>query len=161
MRRALVPLVLVCLLASCRSAPDTPSPTPPPGGVLMRFGDVVLAAEVVATPADRAKGLMHRTSLGADAGMLFLFPRSVTGGFWMKNTLIPLSIAFMRRTAPRRYEVVSVLDMEPCRTPNCPSYRPGAAYDVAVEANLGWFERHLVTAGTVAEVVSGNEPNAT
>ena len=155
--------LLVCSLACGGSGAEsrsigTPAPTAPPGGIVVRFGTHDLGAEVAATPQARARGLMFRRSLGRDAGMIFLFPVASRGGFWMKNTLIPLSIAFMARTAPATYRVITVLDMQPCRTAVCPSYSPGAPFDAAVEAPLGWYESRGVGAGAVAKVVRGREP---
>lgn len=91
--------------------------------------------------------------------MVFLFPEDDRrGGFWMKNTLIPLSIAFMQRTGSGKYRVVDVLDMQPCRADPCRSYYSGEPYDAAVEADLGWFDRHGIRRGAPAEVVVGQEP---
>ena len=55
----------------------------------------MLRAELADTAARRTRGLMFRPSLGEEAGMLFLFPRDTTGGFWMQDTRVPLSIAFI------------------------------------------------------------------
>lgn len=86
-------------------------------------------------PDTRQLGLMHREELPADAGMVFRFPDDRTGGFWMRNTLIPLSIAYFDADGT----VVTVLDMEPCTTITCPSYPPGAVYRGALEVNQGYF----------------------
>ena len=58
-------------------------------------GEAAFRVEIADTEAERAQGLMHRESLAASAGMLFVFPRPQTVGFWMKNTLIPLDMIFM------------------------------------------------------------------
>ena len=63
--------------------------------VPLRVGGQVFRVEVAATPEQRAVGLMRRTHLASDAGMLFVFERKGRHCFWMKNTLIPLSIAFL------------------------------------------------------------------
>ncbi len=152
---------LACGGSSAQPRPlSAPARTAPPGGVVLRFGTHDLGAEVAATPQARARGLMFRESLGRDAGMIFLFPVASRGGFWMKNTLIPLSIAFMTRTAPGAYRVISVLDMQPCRTQVCPSYSPRAPFDAAVEAPLGWYSRHRVGVGADVKVIAGTEPKA-
>ncbi len=57
-----------------------------------------LIVEVAETPEQQARGLMYRTELAENRGMVFLFPRATDAGFWMKNTKIPLSIAFSTRT---------------------------------------------------------------
>lgn len=84
--------------------------------------------------------------------MIFLFPASQRGGFWMKDTLIPLSIAYMSRREPGRYVAVALLDMVPCRFEPCPVYDPMHAYDAALEVNRGWFAVHGVRRGMSATV---------
>lgn len=106
-------------------------------------GEQEVAVEVADTDPERQRGLMQRTSLAADAGMVFVFPSETAGGFWMKNTLIPLSIAFY--DAERR--IVRILDMEPCRRDPCPVYDPGVAYVGALEVNRGAFRRWNVSEG--------------
>ncbi|HWH33234.1 MAG TPA: DUF192 domain-containing protein, partial [Egibacteraceae bacterium] len=102
-----------------------------------------LDAWVADTPEKRALGLMHRTALPEDAGMVFVFAQDHAGGFWMRNTRIPLSIAHLSADG----EVLVVLDMEPCQTDPCPVYDPGIAYRYAVEANQGWFAEHGIGPG--------------
>jgi uncharacterized protein len=91
--------------------------------------------EVAADPAARARGLMGRTSVPKGTGMVFLYPAEVTGGFWMKNTLVPLSVAFVAADG----RVVSVAEMAPCRTDPCPTYAPAGPYRYAVELAAGSF----------------------
>jgi uncharacterized protein len=86
---------------------------------------------------------MGRQSLAADAGMVFVFPKDSKDAFWMKDTLIPLSIAFY----DGRGRIVSLLDMEPCHAQPCPLYSPGAVYRGALEVNRGAFERWGVRVG--------------
>jgi hypothetical protein len=130
--------------------------TAPPSGALVSFGDAVVASEIADESGEWGRGLMHREHLAPDAGMIFLFPvpRPGTSGFYMKNTLIPLSIAYMRRTGASRFEVVAILDMEPCpaETITCPTYPPGEGYDAALEVNQGWFEEAGVAVGAEAAV---------
>lgn len=80
------------------------------------------------TSAQRQRGLMFRRKAPAD-GMLFVFPEVSTGGFWMKNTLVPLTIAFYDSRGNR----VRKLSMTPCRTASCPIYDPGRRYRFALE----------------------------
>ncbi len=142
----------------------TPAPgTPGPGDlfagpVRVAVGELALRAEVAATPAARQRGLMFREEMDADAGMLFLFPAPSQGGFWMKNTLIPLSIAYLTREEPQTYRIVSIMDMEPCEEDPCPPYNPGVSYDAALEANQGWFDRAGAEVGTVV-LVEGDLPD--
>lgn len=116
----------------------------------MRFHGGTLAAEVAADEESRQLGLMYRETLDADAGMLFLFSRPIRGSFFMKNTLIPLSIAFLSRRGTS-FGVLAVLDMEPCRTDPCPLYTPRVDYAAALEVNQGWFKRHGVTVGDLGK----------
>lgn len=104
---------------------------------------VTVRVEVADEPAERATGLMRRAALARDAGMLFQFPADTRGGFWMKNTLIPLSVAF----ADRRGVIRRILVMTPCRRDPCRVYDPGIAYRSALEVNRGAFARWGVAEG--------------
>jgi uncharacterized membrane protein (UPF0127 family) len=84
--------------------------------------------EVALTSGQRSLGLMHRNRAPAD-GMLFVFPEDTTGGFWMKNTLVPLTIVFFDRDGKR----VRRLSMTPCRTDSCRIYSPDRTYRFALE----------------------------
>ena len=105
--------------------------------------EVRIAVEIADTDPERARGLMFRESLPAEAGMAFVWDSDQTGGFWMKNTLIPLSIAFY----DARGRIVRILDMKPCRADPCPVYDPGVSYRGALEVNRGAFERWGVDEG--------------
>jgi uncharacterized membrane protein (UPF0127 family) len=99
-------------------------------------GEVAFLVEVAADPPARQRGLMGRTRLAADEGMLFAFPDDTDGGFWMKDTHIPLSIAFVAADG----EVLRIMDMDPCEADPCPVYRPGVTYRYALEVNQGAFD---------------------
>jgi uncharacterized membrane protein (UPF0127 family) len=86
---------------------------------------------------------MGRDSLPADHGMAFIWHSPVEEPFWMKDTTIPLSIAFW----DTRDRVVAILDMAPCRADPCPTYDAGVPYVGAVEANRGFFVDHGVHLG--------------
>jgi uncharacterized membrane protein (UPF0127 family) len=90
---------------------------------------------VADTPDTRAFGLMERETLPAEAGMVFLFDEDHQGGFYMKNTLIPLSIAFFGADG----DILAVLDMDPCTAEPCEIYDPGVAYRGALEVNQGFY----------------------
>jgi uncharacterized membrane protein (UPF0127 family) len=111
-------------------------------------GAVLVEIEVADTPERQALGLMHRTSLAADAGMVFLFFDANEGGFWMKDTLIPLSIAFFDRGG----KILRILDMEPCEADPCESYVPGVTYWGALEVNQGAFDDWGVETGDTIRV---------
>jgi len=107
-----------------------------------------LIVEVAETPEQQMRGLMYRTELAEDHGMVFLFPRATDAGFWMKNTKIPLSIAFFDQNG----RIVRILDMDPCPLPpeesdRCPVYAPGLAYVGALEVNQDWFAARGVKEG--------------
>lgn len=102
-----------------------------------------LTAWVADTPQKRALGLMNRTELPERAGMIFVFPSDHQGGFWMKNTLIPLSIAYLSADG----QILAVREMEPCAADPCPVYDPGQPYRYAVEAGKGWFAARAIGPG--------------
>ena len=105
---------------------------------------------VAADEASRQRGLMARESIPPDAGMLFVFDAPTVGGFWMKDTLIPLSIAFIDEGG----QVVQILDMQPCTADPCDIYTPDPAnpYRYALEANLGYFDDHGIAPGWSADL---------
>jgi uncharacterized protein len=95
---------------------------------VLRLDGVTFRPEVAKTPAQRSRGLMNRTQAPKD-GMLFVFPATTSGGFWMKNTLVPLTIVFFDSSGKR----VRKLAMTPCREDPCPIYDPGRPYRFALE----------------------------
>lgn len=104
-----------------------------------------LSVEVASSPAARTQGLMGRKQLAEDSGMMFDFGKTTTSGFWMKDTTIPLSIAFI----DGKGKVVGIKDMEPLDLTPVTSPSP---YRYAIEANRGWFEKHGVTEGFRATI---------
>ena len=99
-----------------------------------------LTAEVASTPEQRATGLMNRFSLKPDSGMLFIFERPEPLGFWMKNTYIPLSIAFIDPDG----RILNIDDMAPQTEMTHWSRGPGL---YALEMRKGWYAEHGVKAG--------------
>jgi uncharacterized membrane protein (UPF0127 family) len=104
---------------------------------------VVVHVQIARTRAERQRGLMLRRTLAPKEGMVFAYPADTRGGFWMKNTLIPLDIAF----SDRRGRIVRILTMAPCRRDPCRVYDPGVAYRSALEVNAGSFRRWNVRVG--------------
>jgi uncharacterized protein len=105
-----------------------------------------LRVEIAETDAQRERGLMYRTSMPEDAGMLFTYPMDTQGGFWMFNTRIPLSIAYIRVDGT----IVQIVQMEPCPSEfatMCPSYPPRLPYRYALEVNQGYFEQRGIQPG--------------
>lgn len=105
----------------------------------------VLSVEVPKTQEERQKGLMNRKSLEEDSGMLFDFGKDTDTSFWMKDTPIPLSIAFVSSSG----KVLAVKDMQPF---DLSSVSSPAKYRYAVEANRGWFSAHGIKPGTIASI---------
>ena len=149
-RRILLVSLLTGLVA-CSSAASV-QPTS------MRQGEVVFGSEdrlrvrIAETPAERAAGLMHVMALPPDDGMAFVFGGPVTDQFWMKDTLIPLSVAFVAQDGT----IVSMSVMDPCTADPCPTYAASGPYTMAVEANIGWFHDHGVGVGSDARLEPGD-----
>jgi len=99
-----------------------------PTATALRLDGVPFRPELALTSASRSLGLMNRRRAPAD-GMLFVFPEETNGGFWMKNTLVPLTIAFFDAQGKR----VRKLSMTPCRQASCPIYSPRRSYRFALE----------------------------
>ena len=103
-----------------------------------------MVVEVASTPERRALGLMHRFSLQPDHGMLFVFDRPEPQGFWMKNTFIPLSIAFVAADG----RIINVDEMQPHDERTHVSRGP-ALY--AIEMRKGWFTERGIKIGDVVK----------
>lgn len=99
-----------------------------------------LKAEVAADNTTRSTGLMNRFSLKSDHGMIFVFAQSEPLGFWMKNTFIPLSIAYI----DSKGVIVSIVDMKPQDETAHPSDAPAL---FALEMRQGWFKERGIVAG--------------
>ncbi|GHV20009.1 hypothetical protein FACS189494_02900 [Spirochaetia bacterium] len=106
---------------------------------------VVVEAEVARTDEERNMGLMWRKSLSDGKGMLFVYDRDRIMAFWMKNTLIPLSIAFMAKDGT----VLEIHDMQPQSTMSIKSAR---SMRYALEVPQGWFKRAGVSVGSKAGI---------
>jgi hypothetical protein len=126
--------------------PSTTTTAPPTTTTTLNLGDladwevgtVVLdAAELMVAvaddPGERAQGLMGVDDLGSLAGMLFVYESDSEGGFWMKDTIIPLDIAFFAADGT----LVSLQTMEPCQADPCPLYYPGGSYRFVLETPAG------------------------
>lgn len=107
----------------------------------LNAGTGALEVEVAATQGQRAQGLMNRVSMPESHGMLFVYPSPAYFCMWMKNTKIPLSVAFIDAQG----RVINIADMAPqTETNHCTAQN--ATY--ALEVNQGWFVRHGVSTGT-------------
>ena len=132
-------LAVSLLLASSASrAQDAPQRLP---AVTLTAGMHLIQAEVAGTPEQRSIGLMHRPKMGASEGMLFVFESQSQQCFWMKNTLLPLSIAFLSDDG----RVVNIEDMAPRTLGSHCSSKP---VRFALEMNQGWFAKRGIKAGS-------------
>jgi len=136
-------------------SPSVAGPTVAPTSVLSiltRSGEpATLRVAVADDEAERARGLMGVASLPEDHGMAFVWDDPTQGAFWMKDTLIPLSVAFWDEDG----RIVGIVDMEPCAAEPCPTYSSPGPYVGAVEANRGWFASRGVEVGDVVELRVG------
>ncbi len=134
---------------------QTPSQTgsdqerlPPPGQAWVIFGTDTIQAEVARSFEEREQGLMYRESLAKGRGMLFVFPDAQIRSFWMKNTFIPLDIAYL----DAKLSIVDIQAMEPESLDSHPSASPAM---LALEVPLGWFEEVGIAVGNQARIVFG------
>lgn len=104
------------------------------------INDKEIWVEVANTPNERAKGLMGRKHLGQDEGMFFIFEAERYHSFWMKDTLIPLSIAFIDKGG----RIVRITDMKPL---TLESHRPPIPILYALEMKKGWFSANGIKVG--------------
>lgn len=112
--------------------------------IQLTAGMNVIQAEVAASAAEREQGLMFRESMGTNEGMLFLFGAPASACMWMKNTLIPLSVAFIDRDG----RIANIEEMKP-QTLNSHCSK-GAVY-YALEMNAGWFKSRNIKPGTTID----------
>jgi uncharacterized membrane protein (UPF0127 family) len=106
------------------------------------IGQREIWVEVAKTPEERSHGLMGRKYLGKDEGMLFIFETEDRHGFWMKDTFIPLSIAFIEKNG----RIVWITDMKPL---TLDSHVPPQPIVYALEMNKGWFSSRGIKVGDV------------
>lgn len=138
-------LLLIALLAAGCGGSAPPGEGLPTGTATIETGESQVEVEVsiAETPEARQRGLMGVDDLPENAGMVFLQDTPVQGSFWMKDTLLPLSIAFWNESG----EILAILDMEPCEEDPCELYDPGVTWIGALEVNQGFFEENGVETG--------------
>ena len=133
------PFFVLCALFAASAVAAQAAPMP---RAELTAGFHRIEAEVAANQADRSQGLMHRRALAPNQGMIFAFPQTATHCFWMKNTPLPLSIAFL----DEKGTIISIDEMAPETEDNhCPA-RPAR---FALEMNAGWFKDKGLKAGAV------------
>lgn len=111
----------------------------------IEIGHQILLVEIADRPETRSQGLMGREKLEEGKGMLFIFPKADYLTFWMKNTLIPLSIGFFNADK----KLLNILDMEPTGpgTQSYLLYKSKAPALYALEVPQGWFQKHQIRPG--------------
>ena len=162
--RKLSLLLLVLLLAGCGGPSDAGADDSPDGSggastdgandpglrtvtIDSDGGEVEVRVEIADSPDEQATGLMNRTALGENRGMLFVFPDEAERSFWMRNTLIPLSIAYMDSQG----RIVDIQDMKPLDDEE-PHYVSAEPARYALEVNRGFFDERGVEVGDRAEL---------
>jgi uncharacterized protein len=135
LRRSLAGALLA--LAATAGAQDAPQRLPT---ISLQAGMHVIKAEVARTDSERAIGLMHRREMPQHEGMLFVFEQPHVQCFWMKNTLIPLSVAYLADDGA----VVNIADMQPLSLDSHCSAKP---VRFVLEMNQGWFAKRGIKAG--------------
>ena len=159
-------LAALLLATSCeKDKPDMPpsvvTPKPPvepaTGQAQPRLKTIKLylgAAELTVEIADenheRMAGMMHRTTMPENEGMLFVFPKPHQTGFWMKNTTVPLSIAYIDPAS----RVIEIHDLQPGNTK--PAESRSARVQYALEVNQGWFAKNGIKPGAVLATDHGS-----
>lgn len=134
---AVVAALISCWTPARAQQPELPTTT-------LNAGIYLIQAEVAGTPATRSLGLMRRKAMAQGAGMLFVFDELAGHCMWMKNTLIPLSVAFL----DERGRIINIADMQPLdETSHCAS-RPAR---FALEMTQGWFKQRGIVAGAAIQ----------
>ena len=141
-------LLLLALGWPVISLPGRAQDTNPNGGqpqslptVTLHVGKAALDTEIAATPEQQETGLMYRTKMSDNHGMIFLLPRIAFANFWMKNTLIPLSVAYIDKDGV----ILEIHDMKALDTSITRSQSNQVAY--ALETNLHWFDLNGIKPG--------------
>ncbi len=128
-------MVLLCTSVTFAREPQAKLSTIP-----LEIGGIGIEVEVASTPQQRSRGLSYRKHLGANAGMLFVYQKTQQLVFTMRETSIPLSIAFISEDLV----INDIQKMQPWNREHYPARLP-ARY--ALEVNQGWFERHGIKVG--------------
>jgi uncharacterized membrane protein (UPF0127 family) len=156
-------LLSVCPLLGC-AAPDaaansTPAPYLPDGVEMVQFGQAkvklanqLYTLEFAANDQQRARGLMYRNELCAACGMLFDFGKSRYVGMWMKNTNIPLDVAYISAQG-------LIINIEQMQPHTLQAHHSDVAVRYAIEMNLGWFAQHQIEAGDSVRFISAMPKN--
>ncbi|WP_374076635.1 DUF192 domain-containing protein [Bdellovibrio bacteriovorus] len=115
------------------------------------LGTKTLVVEIAETPDQHERGLMFRDKMGPDEGMLFIFKNEETRFFWMKNTLIDLSIGYFDKNGTL-IDVQEMVSGKGVPDPQLPSYASAKPAKYALEMNKGWFDKNKVKIGTKLKI---------
>ena len=133
-------LVATVAVAACAAAAQT-GPQPKLPTIDLQAGMHVIKAELAITPEQQQIGMMFRRTMGANEAMLFIEETASVRCFWMRNTFIPLSIAFLADDGT----IVNIADMQPQSDQSHCSAQP---VRYALEMNMGWFAKRGLKAGS-------------
>jgi len=144
-------MVFGLILSTSGITGNTRIPDFPKGKLKIYDGDkeLIIPIEIANRPELWSFGLMFREDIPWEYGMLFIFPNEESGGFWMKNTYIPLDIAFIDSDKT----IFSIQRMLPCSDDNCPVYYSPKPYRYALEVKAGFFERFGFKEGSKIKVL--------
>jgi len=140
MRHSLTALFFLALSACLLQSAPPPQTNLPK--VTLTLGTNTLSAQIAADDASRERGLMSRTNLSENEGMVFVFPAPRPVAFWMKDTPTPLSIAYVGPSG----RIFEIHDMKPFDETPIPSASSAITY--AIETPKGWFAKHGILAGS-------------
>jgi uncharacterized membrane protein (UPF0127 family) len=143
MKLLLASMLLLSLISGCAAA------APRVGQPSVKVHGQRFSVEFAVDDAGRERGLMYRTELPADHGMLFVFPYTGEQAFWMKNTLVPLDMLYFGED---RKLVSMQLDVPPCKADPCPSYPSNAPVRYVLELRAGTAARIGMQIGDELEV---------
>lgn len=139
--RSPAPILLAVWLSCCGVALAQTGPQPRLPTINLTAGIHVIKTELAIAPAEQITGMMFRRQMGTNEGMLFIEERPSVRCFWMRNTFIPLTIAFLADDGT----IVNLADMKPQSDESHCAARP---VRFALEMNQGWFAKRGIKAGT-------------
>ena len=142
---AITAFLALCFASDPGHAAQMPSDA---ATALVIFGSDTVRAEVARSPEERQRGLMFRNAIPEDTGMLFVFDRADTHGIWMKDTFVPLDVAFLDST-------LRIINIEPLEPLDLTTKRSRGPALFALEVRQGWFADHQVEPGDQGRLIIG------
>jgi uncharacterized membrane protein (UPF0127 family) len=161
-KRMFVVICATALFAACNKPEAAPPTVPPVASGLptqaqsklqtmnLWLGAEEMSAELALTPIQEQTGMMFRTNMAENAGMLFVFPGPHRASFWMMNTVLPLSAAYIDPEGV----ILEIHKLEPQNTNSVTAASDQVQY--VLETRQGWFERHNVGVGAVIRTERGS-----